>query len=171
MPVSPNALRPGTWPRSPAPSPNRLSNRPSCAWNFAPMNACASSNASAEPMMRAPSTSTFMSSCSTPWCAEYVSWQIPARIPGILFAATQTPTPRAANQNSPRRHARLDRLAYLLGKVGIVIPGIALVRSQVDYFVRQPSPGWRALVPSNQTLHDRKLITSFTGVTSFGVRD
>ena len=44
-------------------------------------------------MIRAPSTITFMSSCSTPWCAEYVSWHMPARMPGILLAATHTPTP------------------------------------------------------------------------------
>ncbi len=35
----------------------------------------------------------FMSSCSTPWCAEYVSWHKPARIPGIRFAAIDAPTP------------------------------------------------------------------------------
>ncbi len=34
-----------------------------------------------------------MSSCSTPWCAEYVSWHTPARMPRILFAATHAPTP------------------------------------------------------------------------------
>ena len=33
-----------------------------------------------------------MSSCSTPWCAEYVSWQIAARMPGSLHAATAAPT-------------------------------------------------------------------------------
>ena len=34
-----------------------------------------------------------MSSCSTPWWAEYVSWQTAARMPRILLAATLAPTP------------------------------------------------------------------------------
>jgi len=34
-----------------------------------------------------------MSSCSTPWCALYVSWQTAVRMPRILFAATDAPTP------------------------------------------------------------------------------
>src|SRR5262245_39951755 len=38
-------------------------------------------------------TGTFMLSCSTPWCAEYESWQIAARMPGSLLAATHAPTP------------------------------------------------------------------------------
>ena len=34
-----------------------------------------------------------MSSCSTPWAAEYVSWHSPARMPRILLAAIDAPTP------------------------------------------------------------------------------
>ena len=34
-----------------------------------------------------------MSSCSTPWWAEYVSWQTAERMPRILLAATLAPTP------------------------------------------------------------------------------
>ena len=49
---------------------------------------------------RAPSTSTLMLSCSTPWCAEYVSWHTPreCRSPpshGRAYAA-------AAKENSSR---------------------------------------------------------------------
>ena len=40
-----------------------------------------------------PERSTFMSSCSTPWCARYVSWQTPARMPRILLTAMDAPTP------------------------------------------------------------------------------
>jgi len=47
-----------------------------------------------------------MSSCSTPWCAEYVSWQTDARMPVILQAATEAPTPlpqtRTPRSASPR---------------------------------------------------------------------
>ena len=56
-------------------------------------NARAHSNASSGPITREPRVRTFMSSCSTPWWAEYVSWQTAARTPRILFAATDAPTP------------------------------------------------------------------------------
>ena len=39
------------------------------------------------PITLAPRSGTFMSSCSTPWWAEYVSWHTEARTPRILFAA------------------------------------------------------------------------------------
>src|ERR1039458_1635084 len=42
---------------------------------------------------------------------------------------------RSANQNSPRRNARFDRLAHLLCKVRIIVFGLALERSQVDQLV------------------------------------
>ena len=58
------------------------------------------SNAGSGPMTRAPSVSTFMSSCSTPWWAEYVSWQTAARMPRILLAATRRADARAADQDA-----------------------------------------------------------------------
>ena len=60
-----------------------------------------------------------MSSCSTPWCAEYTSWQIAARIPGIFDAAIDAPTPDP--QTSTPRSARPPRIAPDLAReVGIV---------------------------------------------------
>ena len=50
-----------------------------------------------------------MSSCSTPWAAEYGSWQIAARIPGIFDAAIDAPTPEP--QTSTPRSARPERIA------------------------------------------------------------
>ena len=50
-----------------------------------------------------------MSSCSTPWCAEYASWQIAARMPGILQAAIEAPTPDP--QTRTPRSARPSRIA------------------------------------------------------------
>ena len=67
------------------------------------------------PMTRDPSVRMFMSSCSTPWCAEYVSWQIAARMPGILLAATDAPTPdpqiRMPRSARPSRTASPSRWA------------------------------------------------------------
>ena len=60
-------------------------------------------------MTRAPMVSTFMSSCSTPWWAEYVSWQIAARMPRILLAAIDAPTPDP--QTRIPRSARPSRIA------------------------------------------------------------
>ena len=34
-----------------------------------------------------------MSSCSTPWCALYVSWHTEPRMPASLQTATAAPTP------------------------------------------------------------------------------
>src|SRR6185503_6348564 len=67
-------------------------------WRDSPLNEAARkasehSSAGSAPMTRAPRVSTFMSSCSTPWWAEYVSWQTAERTPRILFAATLAPTP------------------------------------------------------------------------------
>ena len=65
-----------------------------------------SSRASDGPTTSEPRQSTFMSSCSTPWWAEYASWQIAARTPVSLQAATDAPTPephtRTARSASPR---------------------------------------------------------------------
>jgi hypothetical protein len=52
---------------------------------------------------------TFMSSCSTPWCAEYVSWQIAARTLASLLAAIEAPTPEP--QTSTPRSAPPDWIA------------------------------------------------------------
>ena len=93
-----------------------------------------SSWASAGPTMRPPSTSTFMSSCSTPWWAEYESWQMAARMPGILLAATEAPTPlpqmRTPRSARPVHHG----LAHRLGEVGIV-DGRRGVGAHVDHLV------------------------------------
>src|SRR5262249_2122407 len=59
----------------------------------AAMNARTNSAASDGPPMRAPRHRTFISSCSTPWRAEYVSWQTPARMSRTLLAAMEAPTP------------------------------------------------------------------------------
>ena len=65
-----------------------------------------------------------MSSCSTPWWAEYVSWQTAARTPRILLAATEAPTPRpqmrmprsaVATPGSPGRALRRSRGSRRVG--------------------------------------------------------
>ena len=79
-----------------------------------------SSPASDGPTTSEPRQSTFMSSCSTPWCAEYTSWQIAARIPGIFEAAIDAPTPEP--QTSTPRSARPPRIAAadVAREVGVV---------------------------------------------------
>lgn len=46
-------------------------------------------------------TRTFIPSCRTPWRAESVSWETPARILGILFAAIDTPHTASTDHNPP----------------------------------------------------------------------
>ena len=88
--------------------------------NFAPRNAFRTSAASIGPITRAPRQTTFMSSSSTPWRAENVSWQSAARTPGTLLAATEAPDAAAADDDAPVAGAREDRLADLAREVGIV---------------------------------------------------
>ena len=93
-----------------------------------------------------------MSSCSTPWCAEYVSWQIAARIPASLQAATEAPTPepqtRTPRSASPERIASPSSLCL----VGVVDPDAPVVGSEVDGLVAQsarspPSTASRSFTP------------------------
>jgi hypothetical protein len=66
--------------------------------------------AGSTPMTRPPRHSTLRLSCSTPWCAEYVSWAIAARMPRTLFAATEAPIPEP--QTRIPRSATPSRIAY-----------------------------------------------------------
>ena len=78
-----------------------------------------------------------MSSCSTPWCAEYVSWQIAARIPWSLQAATEAPTPEP--QTRIPRSASPVTIASpsFLGHVRIVDPRLGRVDAEIDRVVAQ----------------------------------
>ena len=76
-----------------------------------------------------------MSSCSTPWCAEYVSWQIAARMPAILHAATDAPTPEPQTSTPRSALPALDRLAELARLVRIVDPDRVGVGAEVDDLV------------------------------------
>ena len=73
------------------------------------MEADAVVGVTSHPTISEPRHRTFMSSCSTPWWAEYASWQIAARMPRILHAATEAPTPepqtKTARSASPWRIA------------------------------------------------------------------
>ena len=59
-----------------------------------------------------------MSSCSTPWCAEYVSWQTADRMPRILLAATDAPTPEPQMRIAAVGLAGHDRRAEARAKSG-----------------------------------------------------
>ena len=89
------------------------------------------------PMTRAPSVSTFMSSCSTPWCAEYVSWQTAARMPRILLAATDAPTPEPQIRIPRSASPATDRLAEALGEVRVVVVRVGAVAAEVDQLVAE----------------------------------
>src|SRR4030095_15695581 len=65
----------------------RISHVPSLVPRSSPIYACTAL------LRRTSPPRTFVSSCSTPWCAEYVSWQIAARMPASLLAAIEAPTP------------------------------------------------------------------------------
>ncbi len=73
-----------------------------------------------------------MSSCSTPWWAEYVSWQTEARIPRILQAATEAPDPTAADEHAAIGLAALDGRPEPDGEVGVVVGRIRAVPAQVE---------------------------------------
>jgi hypothetical protein len=61
---------------------------------------------------------------------------MPARMPGILLAATQTPTPEPQMRMPRGASPRLDGIADLLGKVGIVVRRFqAVVGTQIDDFM------------------------------------
>ena len=76
-----------------------------------------------------------MSSCSTPWWAEYASWQIAARIPATLQAAIDAPTPEP--QTRTPRSAAPARIAspMLLRLVGVVDLRLGRVGAEVDRLV------------------------------------
>ena len=90
------------------------------------------SKAGSGPMTRAPSVSTFMSSCSTPWCAEYVSWQTAAPDAAHLVGRHRRADARAADQDAAVRVAVLDRLAKALREVRVVVVGVGAVAAEVD---------------------------------------
>ena len=87
-------------------------------------------------MTRAPSTRTFTSSCSTPWWAEYPSWHRPARTPGILFAATEAPTPLPHRRMPAIGPALADGHPQLLGEVRVVHRSLG-ARAQVRHLVAE----------------------------------
>ena len=57
------------------------------------MNLLTNSIARSKSMILDPKHRTFISSCSTPWTAEYRSWQTAALTPLTLLAAILAPTP------------------------------------------------------------------------------
>ncbi len=82
-----------------------------------------------------------MSSCSTPWWAEYVSWQTAARMPRILLAATDAPTPEPQMRMPRSAVAVADGQAEPLGEVGVVVGRVGAVAAQVDQLVAQAGGG------------------------------
>ena len=76
-----------------------------------------------------------MSSCSTPWRAEYVSWQTAARIPRILFAATEAPTPEPQTRTPRSAPPAWRTLAELARLVGVVDARRRGVRAEVEHLV------------------------------------
>ena len=78
-----------------------------------------------------------MSSCSTPWCAEYTSWQIAARIPAQLAGGDRGADAGAADEHAALRLAVLDRLAELARLVRVVDPHRVGVRAEIDGLVAQ----------------------------------
>ena len=79
-----------------------------------------------------------MSSCSTPWWAEYVSWQTAARMPRILFAATRAPTPEPQIRIAAVGLAVADRVAEARGEVRVVVGRVRAVAAEVDQLVAEP---------------------------------
>ena len=86
-------------------------------------------------MTREPSVSTFMSSCSTPWWAEYVSWQTAERTPAHLVGRDARPDAGAADEDAAVGLAVADRVAEPLGEVRVVVVGIGAVAAEVDELV------------------------------------
>ena len=97
---------------------------------------CASRPLSA-PTTSVPRQSTFMSSCSTPWCAEYVSWQIAARMPRELAGRDRRADARAADEHAALGVAGADRVADLLRLVWVIDPHAVVVRAEVVDFMAQ----------------------------------
>ena len=65
----------------------------------------------------------------------YVSWQTAVRMPRILFAATDAPTPDPQMRIPAVGRCLLDRHARALGEVGVVVLGIGAVAAEVDELV------------------------------------
>ena len=78
-----------------------------------------------------------MSSCSTPWWAEYVSWQTAERRPRILLIATLAPDARPADEDAAVRLASLDGEPEPLREVGVVVARIGPVAAEVDQVVAE----------------------------------
>ena len=79
-----------------------------------------------------------MSSCSTPWWAEYVSWQTAARMPRHLVGRDRRPDAGAADQDAAVGLAADDRLAESLGEVRVVVVRVGAVAAEVDQLMVEP---------------------------------
>ena len=64
-----------------------------------------------------------------------MSWQIAARIPATLLAATEAPTPEPQTSNAALGVAAPDRLGDLARLVRVVDPRLRLVGAEVDRLV------------------------------------
>ena len=78
-----------------------------------------------------------MSSCSTPWCAEYVSWQMAARMPCELAGGDGGADARAADQDRALGAARADRVADLARLVRVVDARLGRVGAEVERLVAE----------------------------------
>ena len=107
----------------------------------APRKATAHSKAGSGPMTRAPSVRTFMSSCSTPWCAEYVSWQTAAPDAAHLVGRHGRADPRSADEDPAIGVARVDRLAEPPREVRVVVVRVGAVAAEVDQVVAEAGRG------------------------------
>ena len=102
-------------------------------WRSSPENnaarkARAHSTAGSTPITSPPRQSTLRSSCSTPWCAEYVSWETAARTPRTLLGRDGRADPRAADEDPAVGLAVPDRVGQPAGEVGVVVGRVGLRR-------------------------------------------
>ena len=100
-----------------------------------PRNASEHSTAGSIPMTLAPSVSTFMSSCSTPWCARVRVVADRGPDAAHLVGRDRRPHAGPADQDPPVRVPLLDREAQPLGEVRVVVLGVGPVAAEVDQLV------------------------------------
>ncbi len=98
-------------------------------------NAAAHSTAGSIPMTRAPIARTFMSSCSTPWCARVGVVAEPRPDAPHLVDRDGRPHAGAADQDPPVRVPGLDGLAEQPREVRVVVLRVGAVAAEIDQLV------------------------------------
>ena len=103
-------------------------------WNVAPMNACVSSYARDASIIR-PKHKHIHVVVLHALVRRIGVVANPGANPGNVVGRDAHAHSRSANENPARRYAGLDRFAHLLCKIGTVVLGLNLIRTQVDHFV------------------------------------